>query len=127
MIQEGQIVVFAFPQTDRTSGKLRPALALRACPGRYDDWLICMISSQRRHALAGIDEVIDQTDNDFAQTGFKTASVVRATRIAVVASDVLRGTIGTLAPERLTRIRRRIANWVSGEPAAVPPEGSDDM
>ena len=126
MIQESQIVVFAFPQTDRASGKLRPALVLRACPGRHDDWLICMISSQLRQGLAGIDEVICQTDTDFAQTGLKAASVIRATRLAVVASDVLRGSIGTLAAERLNRIRRRIADWVS-EGRAVPHPRDTDL
>ena len=46
MIDEGQIVLFNFPQTDQKIGKLRPALVLRRLPGRFDDWLICMISSQ---------------------------------------------------------------------------------
>lgn len=42
MIFEGQIVLFRFPQTDQTEGKLRPALVLRRLPGKFDDWLICM-------------------------------------------------------------------------------------
>lgn len=46
MIREGQIVVFEFPQTDQKVGKLRPALVVRQLPGSYDDWLLCMISSQ---------------------------------------------------------------------------------
>ena len=46
MIQEGQIVLFKFPLTDQTVGKLRPALVIRKLPSLHDDWLICMISSQ---------------------------------------------------------------------------------
>lgn len=46
MIQEGQITLFKFHQTDQAPGKLRPALVLRKLPGAHDDWLICMISSQ---------------------------------------------------------------------------------
>jgi hypothetical protein len=46
VIRDGQIVLFAFPQTDQTVGKLRPALVLRRVPGPHDDWLLCMISSQ---------------------------------------------------------------------------------
>ena len=65
MIEEGQIVLFPFPQTNQTEGKLRPALVLRKCPGPHGDWLICMISSQLRHAIAGTDEVICQGDADF--------------------------------------------------------------
>jgi mRNA interferase MazF len=46
MIREGQVVLFRFPQTNQTAGKLRPALIIRKVPGPHDDWLICMISSQ---------------------------------------------------------------------------------
>ncbi len=46
MKQAGQIAIFRFPQTDLEEGKLRPALLLGKLPGEYDDWLICMISSQ---------------------------------------------------------------------------------
>ncbi len=45
MISEGQIVLFKFLQTDQKEGKLRPALVLRELPGKFNDWLICMISS----------------------------------------------------------------------------------
>ena len=113
MILEGQIVLFPFPETGQTSGKLRPALVLRRCPGTHDDWLICMISSQLRHEIMGIDEVVRQDDRDFAQTGLKLASVIRATRLAVVASDMLQGSIGTFPDARLDRIRRRIAGWIT--------------
>ena len=46
MISEGQIVLFRFPQTNQQAGKLRPALVVRKLPGRYEDWLISMVSSQ---------------------------------------------------------------------------------
>jgi len=46
MIQEGQVVLFKFPQADQTLGNLRPALVIRKLPSLHDDWLICMISSQ---------------------------------------------------------------------------------
>ena len=46
MISEGQIVLFKFPQTDQEEGKLRPSLVLRKLPGKFNDWLICMVSSK---------------------------------------------------------------------------------
>ena len=51
MISEGQVVLFRFPQTDQQQGKLRPALVLRELPGQYDDWLICMLSSQLHQSI----------------------------------------------------------------------------
>ena len=121
MIEEGQIVLFAFPQTDQATGKLRPALVLRNCPGAHDDWLICMISSQLRREIAGIDQIIRPSDSDFAQTGLKLASVICVTRLAVVASDVLQGSIGAFPDARLDRIRQSIAEWISGTEAAPDP------
>ena len=114
MIQEGQITLFAFPQTDQAAGSLRPALVLRSLPGPYKDWLICMISSRLHHEVLELDEIIRDTDSDFAQTGLKTTSLIRITRLAVVSSDIFRGAIGNLSEERLKRIQSRLANWILG-------------
>jgi mRNA interferase MazF len=43
--QAGQIVVTPFPYTDLSSAKLRPVLLLRQAAARFDDWLVCMVSS----------------------------------------------------------------------------------
>ena len=114
MIQDGQIVLFAFPQTDQATGKLHPALVLRRSPGAYDDWLICMISSQLHHEISGTDEVIRSTDVDFAKTGLKGTSLIRVTRLAIVSADLLHGTIGSFDNNRLERVRMRIAQWICG-------------
>jgi len=113
MIQDGQIVLFSFPQTDQVAGKLRPALVLRSMPGAHDDWLICMISTQLHQQVPEMDEVVRETDSDFPQTGLKATSLVRVTRIAVVSADILRGAIGVLAPDRLEHIRSRLGRWIS--------------
>ncbi|MFH1739171.1 MAG: type II toxin-antitoxin system PemK/MazF family toxin [bacterium] len=84
MIREGQFVLFHFPQTSQLSGKLRPALVLRQVPGSHDDWLVCMVSTQLRHEISGVDEIIDVVDPDFGDTGLKNTSLIRVTRLAVV-------------------------------------------
>jgi len=93
MIQEGQIVLFKFLQTDQTLGKLCPALVIRRLPGIHDDWLICMISSQLSQQIPGFDEVIKEEDADFEQSGLKTSSVVRISRLAVVNRNILLGSM----------------------------------
>jgi mRNA interferase MazF len=112
MRRAGQIVLFRFPQTDLEEGKLRPALLLGKLPGAYDDWLICMISSQLRHALPEFDEIVREDDPDFAGSGLKIASVIRIGRVAVVQGEILLGAIGQIAPERLQRIKSRLAEWL---------------
>ncbi len=95
MISEGQIVLFRFPQTDQKDGKLRP-LILRKLPGKFDDWLICMISSQLHQATPGLDEIINLEEPDFQQTGLKQSSLIRASRLAVVDEDILIGKLGSI-------------------------------
>lgn len=106
--------MFRFPQTDLEEGKLRPALLLGRLPGEYDDWLICMISSQIRHYIPGFDEVIQETDSDFAESGLKLTSVIRVGRLAVVEGEILLGAIGQIDSERLQRIKSRLAEWLTG-------------
>jgi mRNA interferase MazF len=113
MKEAGQVVVFRFPQADLEEGKLRPALLLGKLPGNYDDWLICMISSQTRQVVTGFDEIVQQEDHDFGESGLKVASVIRLGRLAVVSGDVLLGAIGTISSERLHRVKKHLSDWLS--------------
>jgi mRNA interferase MazF len=113
MKQAGQIILFRFPQTDLEAGKLRPALLLGKLPGDYDDWLICMISSQKRHYIPQFDELIQEHDSDFAQSGLKVASVIRVGRLAVVEGRVLFGATGQISPERLQRMKNHLVEWMA--------------
>jgi mRNA interferase MazF len=113
MKQAGQVVLFRFPQADLEEGKLRPALLLRRLPGEYDDWLICMISSQVRHTVPEFDEIIRENDPDFVESGLKVSSVIRIGRLAAVEGEILLGAIGQIAPERLLRIKGRLADWLT--------------
>jgi mRNA interferase MazF len=114
MISEGQVVLFKFFQTDQQQGKLRPALVLRELPNKYDDWLICMISTQLRQSIQHLDEIITSEDSDFIQTGLKLSSVIRTCRLAVVDGDILLGSLGQVSPDRLERVRKNLARWISG-------------
>lgn len=69
MKKAGQVVLFRFPQADLAEGKLRPALLLERVPGPYDDWLMCMISSQVRQYIEEFDEIVAEMDEDFAASG----------------------------------------------------------
>ena len=89
MKQPGQIVLFQFPQTKLETGKLRPALLLGKLPGDYEDWLICMVSSQTFRAIAGFGELIREDDVDFVGSGLKVACVIRVGHLAVVHGECL--------------------------------------
>jgi len=112
MKKSGQIVLFRFLQTDQTQGNLRPALLIGQLPGEYDDWLICMISSQLRHYIKGFDEIIDNNSPDFSRSGLKKASLIRIGRLAVADKNILIGTIGEISLERLRNIKEKLAGWL---------------
>ena len=113
MKEAGQVVVFRFPQTDLEEGKLRPALLLGKLPGNYDDWLICMISSQTQQYITGFDEIVQENDVDFGESGLKVTSVIRVGRLAVVSGEILLGAIGQVSNERLSRVKRHLSDWLS--------------
>jgi mRNA interferase MazF len=108
----GQIVLFKFPQTDLTVGKLRPALLLKPLSNRYGDWLVCMISTKTGQEISGLDEIISPHDSDFTQTGLKSESVIRVSRLAVVSKKILLGRIGEISTQKLDKIKRNLADWI---------------
>jgi len=111
----GQVAILRFPRADLSLGKPRPVLLITPAPGPYEDWLVCMISTQLQQAIERFDEVVSQDQPDFPLSGLKAPSVIRVTRLAVVAADSFDGAVGQIGPERLQRIRHKIAAWVQGD------------
>jgi mRNA interferase MazF len=111
----GQIVLFKFPQTNLVVGKLRPALLIKKVNSDYRDWLTCMISTKTGQKVVDLDNIIETTDEDFVQSGLKSSSVFRLTRLAVISESVPIGVIGEVSPERLALIKRKLAHWIEDE------------
>lgn len=112
MKNPGQIVLFRFPQANLEKGKPRPALLISRLPGEYDDWLICMISSQVHQYIPDFDEIMQENDPDFIESGLKIPSVIRISRLAVIEGKILMGAIGQISNERLKRIKANLADWI---------------
>ena len=108
----GQIVLFRFPNTDLILGSLRPSLLIAPIPSSYDDWLVCMISSQLHQAIPNFDEIILKTDSDFAQTRLKSESVIRLSRLAVVTESIFFGKLGEISQTRLQKVKENLADWI---------------
>ncbi|WP_199902240.1 type II toxin-antitoxin system PemK/MazF family toxin [Azospirillum sp. B506] len=106
----------SFPFTDLNGRKLRPVLLIRRVSAQFDDWLVCMISSQVRQAEPGLDEILTPEDPDFGDAGLKVTSVLRLGRLAVIDGALLSGWIGEIGNERLVRLRHRLAAWLTDMP-----------
>lgn len=68
-----------------------------------------MIFSQTRHFIPDFDGWLDSSMPDFATSGLKMTSIIRAGRIAVIEATALVGIIGHVSEDRLRRIRSHLA------------------
>jgi mRNA interferase MazF len=96
MAVAGEIILFPFPQTNLKTGKSRSALVIKSLSNSYDDWLVCMISTKTNQEIIGFDEIISPFDSDFSQTGLKSESVIRVSRLAVISKKILLGKIDNI-------------------------------
>ncbi len=94
MISEGDIVLFRFPKTDQEQGKLRPALLVKQIPNQYEDWLVCMISTQLHQQIEAFEILLRHAEPGFSDTGLKQDSLIRTSRIAVVDAAMFEGKLG---------------------------------
>lgn len=74
-MKEGDIVLIDLLQSDGNL-KLRPALILKKLP-KYNDFLVCGISTQLHQYIKNDDEILDGNDTHFHHTGLYKTSLVR--------------------------------------------------
>lgn len=111
-MKAGDIVLIRFPRTNLQRGKLRPALVVAVAPGQHPDLLLALITSRIYQAVPDFDETITPSDQDFAASGLKAASVFRLARLASVESGVINARLGRISSERLQQIRMRLVDWL---------------
>lgn len=117
--EPGKISLVQFPRSDLKEGKNRPVLLLSQLPGSFDDWLICAITSQLRHEVAGWDEKLSTTDEDFDKTGLKQASLIRIGKLATVEKSILQGVLGEISAKRLERILTRLSKHLGNDNPSI--------
>lgn len=108
-MKPGDVVLAELPQ--RNDFKLRPALLLKIAPP-YGDFILCGITTQLQNSAVGVDELINSTDADFARSGLKQTSLVRAAFLVTLVPEDVAGKLGEIAPERLARIQRNLARFL---------------
>jgi mRNA interferase MazF len=110
--QPGHVALVRFPQADLQQGKYRPVLLLAQLPGPFNDWLVCAITSQLRHAVANWDEIVEVTDVDFDESGLKERSVIRTGKLATLEETMIAGVLGEISSQRLSAILSKIADFL---------------
>lgn len=113
-MKEGKIVLTPILQANGQL-KNRPALILRKMP-RYQDFLVCGVSTQLRQYLENFDEIIQRSDADFASSGLVAESIIRLSFLAVIPNRRILGSIGLIAPERHRRLLENLSNYLLNNP-----------
>jgi mRNA interferase MazF len=109
-MREGDIILTNLPQTDGNI-KLRPVLLLKQLPG-YNDFLVCGISTQLHQLNQNFDELIDEKNNNFIQTGLRQSSIIRLSFLAILPKNKISGSIGKIDPVLHKNLLKRLANYL---------------
>ena len=112
-MKEGNIVLTPIPQSNQEI-KNRPALILRIMP-RYQDFLVCGISSQLKQYVRDFDEIILGDDDDFESSGLVKVSVIRLGFLTVIPSRQIIGSIGSISIIRHRRLLQNLSQYLSLE------------
>lgn len=114
-MKESDVALTPLPQTDGQM-KIRPVIVLRRMPP-FGDWLVCGVSTQLHQEVGGFDDVIKQSDADFADSGLKSSSLIRLGFLAVLPGSDFAGVIGSISSQRHHRLLRRLSEHLN------PPGG----
>ena len=109
-MQPGNIILINLPQSDG-SYKLRPALILKLLP-KYNDFLVCGISTQLHQSTQGFDEILDEHETYFPETGLRKTSLIRLAFLAIVSTEKISGSIGKIQPTMLKDLLQRLATFI---------------
>lgn len=99
-LNKGDIVLVRFPFSDLSQTKLRPALVLTVGKN-IDEITLCFISSQNTQNLSFNEFAIFRSDSEFTQTGLKTNSKVRVTKIITLERKLILRKIGKLGKKHI--------------------------
>jgi mRNA interferase MazF len=108
-MKPGDIVLTIIPQDDQQ--KIRPVLILKILP-KYNDFLVCAVSSQLHQHIHGFDLVLDAKDAAFKTSGLKTSSVFRLSNLAVLSKEEIIGTIGFLQKDLHLQLLKTLAGYL---------------
>jgi mRNA interferase MazF len=109
-MKAGDVLLISMPQFGGGKPKLRPALLLALLPGPYQTRLICGISTQLTRLQPDWDELIQQGDVDFSQSGLHRASIIRLSYLHSTDPSEIAGVIGQIDSAHLDRLLTRLAD-----------------
>ena len=108
-MEEGQVILAVF-ETDKEK-KNRPALVLRKSP-KYNDYLVCGITSKLHEEIKNFDFVLDKNHTEFLESGLKQDSLIRLFFLGIVRDEDILGTIGSISNDTLQTLQKRLSDYI---------------
>jgi len=121
-LARGDIVLVAFPFTDLTTTKRRPALVLWADPAQVD-FTLAFISSQRLGQPGVGETMVLPTHPEFSLTGLSAPSKIRATKLVTLARGLLTRWLGRIGPLLTADVDRALVSGLGINIAPYREEG----
>jgi len=112
--QRGEIVLVPFPFTDLSRQKARPAIVLS--PSRLNqrspDVILAAISSKVPTVPNEFEWVLHRNDSEFAITGLRVSSVVKANKLITIKQSLIYRVLGKVSDQALRELDRRVARAI---------------
>ncbi|MCP4593298.1 MAG: type II toxin-antitoxin system PemK/MazF family toxin [bacterium] len=109
----GRLILVAYPFTDHTAAKLRPALVVSGSTN--GDFVAVPISSQVDTATGTFAYPILETEDYFQATKLRCSSTVRWSKPMTISGSVVQRRLGTVPTEVLGEIQRLIRGLFSSD------------
>lgn len=109
-MNEADIVLTSIITSDG-SFKKRPALILKILP-KYNDLLLCGISTQIHQKIVDFDLLIEQGTKDFSTSGLVKESIVRLGYISVIPTQYIEGKLGFINKDTHKLLIKRLCSYL---------------
>ena len=113
----GAVVLLKLPVAGGAVVRPRPAVVVGILSGAFQSVLVCGVSTaQLDDITTDWDEVFDPVDSDFEATSLRVRCAARLSFLFSVTPDEVEVAVGSVTPERLTRMRSRLAAHLAAQP-----------
>jgi mRNA interferase MazF len=77
---------------------------------KYQDFLVCGISTQLKQYIPDFDEIVSSDDDDFQSSGLVSSSVIRLSFL-ITRNNII-GSIGLISTERHKRLLHNLSQYL---------------
>ena len=109
-MKEGDIILADILSSNGTFKK-RPSLILKILP-KYDDLLVCTISTKLHQCIEGVDLIIGKNSSDFKTSGLIKDSLIRTCYLSIIPQRFNEGFLGFISQECYQLIVNKLCEYL---------------